>query len=79
MVGGRRRLLLEEEALAGHLRLLVPVGDGELLEGALDAQLVLGHHTFALLELVLWRLETKEWCKWDTFKQTVLSRYQRRR
>ena len=49
--------LLEDEAFAGHLGLLVPFGDCELLEGALHAELVFRHHTFALLELILGGLQ----------------------
>jgi hypothetical protein len=53
------RVLLQEEALAGHVRLLVPFGDRQLLEGALHAELVFGHYTLALLQLILGRLETE--------------------
>jgi hypothetical protein len=56
---------LEQEALrtTSNGRVLVPVRNVELLEGALHPQLVLRHDSLpntALLQLILWRLQQKE-------------------
>jgi hypothetical protein len=56
---------LEQEALwtTGNSRVLVPVRNVELLERALDPQLMLRHDPLprtTLLKLILWRLQQKQ-------------------
>ena len=56
---------LEQEALrtAGDARVLVPVGDVELLQRTLHTQLVLRHDTLScptFLQLILWGLQCEQ-------------------